>query len=165
MSKSRLHTANSPPANRPEVMSISAMAREVGLSRSRFYTLISDGIFPQPVYLIRTRRPVYTPELQAACLEARRRGLGAVSGEPVVFYQRLSKSQQTPRPSRRKPGTAPAVPPQVVRLIEGLRQLGLADPKPSAVSTALAEAYPDGVGDSDPGAVLAAVYRRLRASG
>ena len=165
MPKSRSNAVNSSPDVRPEIMSISAMAREVGLSRSRFYVLMNEGVFPQPVYLIRTRRPVYTPELQEACIEARRRGLGAVNGQPVIFYQRLPKTRPTPKPSRRKSGAEATVPSQVARLVEGLKQLGMVDPKPSAVSTALAEAYPDGVGQTDSGAVLAAVYRRLRASG
>ena len=164
MPKSRSNAASNSPDVRPEVMSISAMAREVGLSRSRFYTLMNEGVFPQPIYLIRTRRPVYTPELQEACIEARRRGLGAVNGQPVIFYQRLPKARPTPKQSRRKSGAATTVSPQVARLVEGLKQLGMADPKPSAVSTALAEAYPDGVGDTESGAVLASVYRRLRAS-
>lgn len=164
MPNSRPQTVKSPTEERPAVMSVSSMAREVGLSRSRFYSLIEDGVFPYPVYLIRTRRPVYTPELQAACIEARRRGLGAVNGQPIVFYQRSPKPKGTPKPIRRKSGAATTVSPQVARLIEGLKQLGMADPKPSAVSTALAEAFPDGVGEAESGAVLAAVYRRLRAS-
>lgn len=164
MSKSSSKAASILPDVRPEVMSISAMAREVGLSRSRFYTLMNEGVFPQPIYLIRTRRPVYTTELQEACLEARRRGLGAVNGQPVIFYERLPKARATPKPSRRKGGAAATVPPPVARLIEGLKQLGISDPKPSAVNTALAEAYPDGVGETESGAVLATVYRRLRAS-
>lgn len=163
MSTYRSNAASKPV--RPAVMSVSAMAREVGLSRSRFYTLMDEGVFPQPVYLIRTRRPVYTPELQEACIEARRRGLGAVNGQPVIFYQRLPKARPAPKPSRRKSVATASVPPHVARLIEGLKQLGMPDPRPSAVSTAIAEAYPDGVGETDPGAVLAAVYRRLRASG
>jgi hypothetical protein len=140
------------------------MAREVGLSRSRFYSLLEEGVFPQPVYLIRTRRPVYTPDLQEACLEARRRGLGAVSGQPVVFYQRSPGQKPLPKPSRRKSATAATMPPLVARLVEGLKQLGVADPKPSAISAAITEAYPDGVGEAESGAVLAAVYRRMRAS-
>lgn len=164
MSTSRRQSARVSPDVRPAVMSISAMAREVGLSRSRFYNLIEDGTFPSPVYLLRTRRPVYTPELQEACLDARRQGLGAVSREPVVFYQRAPRSRPTPKTPRRRSPLQTNVPPLVARLIDGLKQLGLAEPKPSAVSAALAEAYPDGVGDTDPGAVLAVVYRRLRAS-
>ena len=160
MSRSRSDAVSTSPEVRPEVMSISAMAREVGLSRSRFYSLMDEGVFPPPVYLIRTRRPVYTPELQEACIEARRRGLGAVNGQPVIFYQRLPKARPTPKPSRRKSNAAATVSPQIARLVEGLKQLGMTDPKPSAVS----ETFPDGIGDTESGAVLAAVYRRLRAS-
>ena len=160
MPRPRRQSVDTSPEVRPAAMSISAMAREVGLSRSRFYALIGTGTFPRPVYLLRTRRPVYTPELQRACLEARRSGLGAVNGQPVVFYQKSPK----PKAGRRKGRASETVPPRVARLIAGLKQLGMSDPKPSAVSSALAEAYPDGTGEAEPGAVLAAVYRRLRAS-
>ena len=49
------------------VVSVSDMARKVGLSRSRFYDLVKAGTFPQPVYCIRTRRSMFLTEQQADC--------------------------------------------------------------------------------------------------
>jgi hypothetical protein len=41
------------------VVSVSEMARMVGLSRARFYQLQQAGVFPLPVYDVASRRPVY----------------------------------------------------------------------------------------------------------
>jgi hypothetical protein len=60
------------------------MAVEVGLSRARFYELVKEGVFPQPLYILRTKRPFYPPDLQRKCLEIRRTGIG-LGGQPVVF--------------------------------------------------------------------------------
>lgn len=55
------------PEELPAVVSVSEMARKVGLSRSRFYDLVRAGVFPQSVYCIRTRRPMFLTEQQADC--------------------------------------------------------------------------------------------------
>src|SRR4051812_5990340 len=67
------------------VISVSDMARRVGLSRQRFTQLVSEGVFPSPVYDVQTRRPFYTAELQERCLEVKRRNVG-VNGRVVLFY-------------------------------------------------------------------------------
>ena len=72
------------------VCSVSAMARKLGLSRSRFYQLQQAGVFPPPVYCIRTRRPFYHESLQHICLEIRRSGIGN-NGRLVVFYHKRKK--------------------------------------------------------------------------
>src|SRR5438552_1042773 len=68
-------------------VSISEMARIVGLSRQRFHQLIVAGVFPTPLYDIATRRPFYNEEMQQVCLEVRRRNCG-VNGKPILFYAR-----------------------------------------------------------------------------
>jgi hypothetical protein len=50
------------------VVTVSEMARMVGLSRARFYQLVEAGVFPPPVYCVSTRRPMYVEELQTICL-------------------------------------------------------------------------------------------------
>ena len=67
-------------------VSVTEMARMVGLSRSRFYQLIGTA-FPHPERQPGTGRPVYTEELQQVCLEVRRRNCG-IDGKPVLFYAR-----------------------------------------------------------------------------
>jgi len=66
------------------ICSVTAMALQVGLSRARFYQLVKAGVFPQPRYSPRTRRPFYPLDLQKKCLEIRKTGID-LPGQPVVF--------------------------------------------------------------------------------
>ncbi len=68
-----------------EVCPVNKLAKKLGLSRPRFYQLQKMGVFPPPVYCIRTKRPMYPQRLQQACMEIRRRGIG-YNGLPVIFY-------------------------------------------------------------------------------
>ena len=145
------------------IVSVSTMARMVGLSRSRFYSLVDQEVFPRPVYLLRTKRPVYTAELQDVCLDVRRRGIGFSNGEPVLFYDRhLSPPKILRAKKKTSKKNVPSTDEATKRLIDGLRQLGMTDPKHSKVVAAVTDSFPDGTDDVDPGAVLAAVYRRLK---
>lgn len=147
------------------VLTVSDMARTLELSRSRFYSLIESGVFPTPLYMVETRRPFYDEALRDKCLEIRRTGLGA-DGRPVFFYpKRVGPPASTKSSSaRRKTPTKPAVDPLSARLIEMLKGLGIDDPKPQAVSSALTVCFPDGVADRAEGELVAAVFRHLRAS-
>ena len=78
------------PEEAKAVVTVSEMARMVGLSRARFYQLQKAGVFPMPVYDSVSGRPVYIQELQQVCLEVRRRSYG-VNGQPVVFYARRAR--------------------------------------------------------------------------
>lgn len=73
-------------------VSVSEMARSLRMSRARFYELIEAGVMPPPVYLVRTKRPFYTAELQAVCHRVRELGQG-INGEPIVFYATRNKEQ------------------------------------------------------------------------
>ncbi len=66
------------------ICSVTEMARAVGLSRARFHQLIGTGVFPPPVYCIRTRRPMYPSGLQQARLRIRSTGVG-FNGHPILF--------------------------------------------------------------------------------
>lgn len=142
-------------------VSVSEMARSLRLSRARFYELIEAGVLPPPVYLIRTRRPFYPAELQAVCIRVRESGEG-INGEPVVFY--AARSSTTAAKKTRKNGSGPKASrsePEMESLLNGLKQLGINDPEPSAVEAIVAELYPSGVGTEAPESVLTAVFRRL----
>lgn len=147
------------------ILTVSDMARALYLSRSRFYSLVESGVFPQPLYLIETRRPFYDETLRDQCLEIRRTGLGA-NGRPVFFYpKRVGTPVSAKSSSARKQRVAkPTIDPLVFRLIEMLKGLGIDDPKPQGVSSALSSCFPDGVGDRSEGELVAAVFRHLRAS-
>jgi len=87
------------------IVTVSQMARMVGLSRARFYQLQKAGAFPPPLYAVETRRPIYDEELQKVCLEVRRRNCG-VNGKPILFYARRvtlpPASARNPTPKRPK---------------------------------------------------------------
>src|ERR1043166_9731973 len=85
------------------VVTVSEMARMVGLSRARFYQLQKAGVFPAPAY--QAGRPVYTEEQQQVCLEVRRKHRG-VNGEPVLFYARRRGIEPGKRKKRADPPAA-----------------------------------------------------------
>lgn len=144
-------------------VTVSEMARMVGLSRARFYELVEVGVFPHPVYCVSTRRPMYVEELQEVCLTVRRRNCG-VNGKPVLFYAR---GHRTPTPTA-KPSKSPAPKPKPpaahADLIDGLMALGLVATA-AQVADAVTALYPAGVNGTDRGQVLRAVFLRLKASG
>jgi hypothetical protein len=145
------------------VVTVSEMARMVGLSRARFYELVEAGVFPPPVYDVSTRRPMYDEKLQETCLTVRRRNCG-VNGKPVLFYSRGHRPS-TPAVKPSKPPVAQPKPTAVhTDLIDGLSALGLVA-TPAQVGEAVAALYPAGVGGTDRGHVLRAVFLRLKASG
>lgn len=144
-------------------VTVSEMARMVGLSRARFYELVEAGVFPTPVYCVSTRRPMYVEELQETCLTVRRRNCG-VNGKPVLFYARGHRST-TPAAKPSKPPLAkPKTTAAHADLIDGLSALGLVA-TPAQVGEAVAALYPAGVNGTDWGHVLRAVFLRLKASG
>lgn len=147
------------PVKTKAIVTVTEMARMVGLSRSRFYQLVDAGVFPQPVYYVSTRRPIYVEEQQQVCLEVRRRNCG-VNGRPVLFYARGHRQPTTTKPARTtKPATRPT--PDHGDLLDGLSALGLAATV-AQVGAALAVAYPGGTDGLDRGEVLRQVFLFLK---
>src|SRR5687767_6300917 len=109
-------------------VSVTEMARRFGLSRSRYYDLISDGVVPQPVYCTRTRRPMYVGDMIEQCLAIRRTNTG-IDGRYVVFYDRRQPDAQQPverRPRRSRAATSsPVAGGHMGELVESLRALGV----------------------------------------
>ena len=144
-------------------LAISDTARLVGLSRSRFYTLMQQGVFPMPLYLISTRRPFFDERLRDQCLEVRRTSMG-VNNCPTLFYPRragLPTTRSNKSSSRGKKRT-PATNPRVLRLIELLKGLGIESPSPQSVASAIKECFPNGVEDKEDHELVGAVFRHLR---
>jgi len=140
------------------VVSVSEMARMVGLSRSRFYQLVEAGVFPQPVFMVCNHRPIYVESAQIVCLEVRRRNCG-VNGQAVLFYSKGHRVSPQVKPTR----TAPT-PPKASKhtdLIDGLAMLGLSTTS-SEVEGALKALYPSGMGGIDQGLLLRAVFLHLK---
>ena len=73
----------------PSIISVSDMARAVGLSRASFHSHLQRGTFPSPKHN-NLGRPYYDKELQEQCLRIRKTGLGA-NGEPTIFYNKNFK--------------------------------------------------------------------------
>lgn len=154
-------------------VSVSDMARLVGLSRSRFHQLLKEGFFPAPEKCPTTGRPFYDTQGQTSCLEIRRTHFG-INGRTVMFYARrfgrLDAVQPKARPlgvqslsARKKKSTPPAATakPKHAALIDSLRQLGINDLTEQKVAAAVAEACPQGVEGQPHEAVLLAVFRHL----
>src|SRR5437763_286292 len=105
------------------VVSVCEMARLCQLSRSRFYELIGSSIMPAPVYDVRTRRPMFTTELQAECLRVRSSNIG-INGQFIMFYAR--RTDATTAPARRTRSTAAPVRASnegMGELVDALRSL------------------------------------------
>jgi hypothetical protein len=131
------------------VVSVAEMSRMIGMSRARFYQLIREGIFPHPIYDVQTRRPFFNEEMQAVCLEARKRNCG-VNGKPILFYStRHPLAVKKPK----------AVPNQYADLLDGLRSLGL-EVTSAQVEPVVKELFPNGF--QDLAEVIRAVFLRLK---
>jgi Prophage CP4-57 regulatory protein (AlpA) len=139
------------------IVTVSEMARMVGLSRARFYQLMRAGIFPEPIY--QGGRPVYTAEMQAVCLEVRKKNLG-INGQPVLFYARRPKTTPT-RPKTPKPKLEPKQG-DVSALVDGLNALGLTIATAAQVEQVTGELFPKGTDGIDQGEVLRAVFLAIR---
>lgn len=148
--------AGSPQLRLKAAVSVTTMARMVGLSRSRFYDYVRRNVFPQPVYSLATRRPFYTTEMQQDILAARQTGIGC-NGEYVIFYEKQPKSEDAQPAARR-----PSLREPVAELVEGLKSLGLTAVTLAQVGQAVAATFPNGVVGIDEAVVLRTLYRHLR---
>lgn len=142
------------------VVSITEMARMVGLSRARFYQLKAEGIFPEPKQDETAGRPVYDQDLQRQCLQVRRTNCG-INGQPIVFYSRRRDFGATKAKAPRMPSKSKS-PNRHAELIDGLRSLGLSSVSPKDVDTAIAELFPNGAARVDPAELLRAVFVHIQ---
>ena len=140
------------------VVSVSEMARTLGLSRSHFHALMKSGVMPQPVYCTTTRRPLFIRELQQKCLVVRGTNVGH-DGRYVCFYapRRRDTPQQHPTARRQERAVE-----RHAELLSGLRSLGRTDVTDRQVDAAIAVCFPQGVNGTDDGLVLRAVWQHLR---
>jgi len=136
-------------------VSVSEMARMLGMSRARFYQLLNDGVFPSPRYEVSTKRPFFDEVAQNCCLEVRRRNYG-VNGKPVLFYPPRSVAPKS-QPRTVKPKAAA----ELVELIDSLSGLGLVATS-EQVEAAIRECYPKGVADTDKGEVIRNLFLSLK---
>lgn len=140
-------------------VTVSEMARMCSLSRARFYQLMQEGVFPPPVYLLATRRPVYVEELQEVCLEVRRRNCG-VNGRPVLFYARGTPINRPSKPSRK--ATKATKRDDYPEIRAAVQALGLTSASADDVAQAVKHLYPNGVDGVSQPEVIRAVFLHLR---
>ena len=137
-------------------VSVSEMARMVGLSIARFYLLMNEGVMPKPTIDPSICRPYFDELSQQSCLEVRRRNCG-VNGKPVMFYPartmttKVTKKQSKPTKSSK----------QHVELIDSLASLGLIATS-QQVEAALHESYPNGVANTDHGTIVRTLFLSIK---
>ncbi len=164
---------NEPPQPTKEIVTISEMARMVGLSRARFYQLIKESIFPEPSRNPQTKRPFYDRQQQEQCLLVRKTSCG-VNGKAILFYgirpgqqgpMKIRKRREVkhkPAPTTRKDSVAETGNPLIKELLSGLGQLGMAEVTEARVRNVLAAEYPDGYQGMDQAELLMSVFRHLK---
>jgi len=141
-------------------MSPSQVASAVGLSRQRFHQLMTQGVFPPPVYDVHTRRPYYTEEMMKVCLSVKEQNVG-INGRVVLFYA-ARRSGVPPKKQIKTHGSrSPARPPKHSGLIEGLRGLGLTTVTEQQVEVALQKLYSNGTTCVGEGEVLRTIFVHL----
>lgn len=141
-------------------VSVSQMARMLGMSRASFYEHVRRGSFLAPVYSVGTRRPIYTTEMQQQNLEVKATQMG-VNGEFVLFYERQPRAERERPSQRRRSAHSGIVPSEFRRRLEGLGLAGLTDAR---VEQAVASCFPQGAAGVPESDVLRVVYRFLRRS-
>jgi hypothetical protein len=139
------------------VVSVSEMAAALDLSRARFYQLLDAQILPQPVYDLRTHRPIYPQDLQEKCLAVRQTGIGS-NGRYMLFYTSRKNTGSSPKKSASKKVSKN----QDIR--EALTTMGL-DVSAEQVSKAVADVFPDGIENRDQGLVLRELFRHFKKVG
>jgi hypothetical protein len=139
------------------IITVSEMARIVGLSRARFYQLQKAGVFPAPTY--QAGRPVYTEDQQKVCLEVRRKNRG-VNGEAVLFYARRRSIE--PAKHKRRADPLPARNKDIPALLDGLNGLGLTTATAAQVVEVTKQLFPQGTDGHDQAEVLRAVFLHLK---
>ncbi|MGO8751856.1 MAG: helix-turn-helix transcriptional regulator [Thermoguttaceae bacterium] len=142
------------------VVTVSEMAKMVGLSRARFYQLVQVGVFPPPVYSLSNRRPIYVEELQEICLEVRRRNCG-INGQPTLFYAKSNHPIRQSKPTS-KAKRQPTIKGRYEDVLDGLRALGLAAVSADQVEAAVKVIFPGGLDGVDRGQVIRAVFLRIK---
>ena len=151
------------PSSMRAFVSLSELAEDfLGLSRARLYELIQRGAMPQPIYCIRTRRPMFDTELQRQALAVRQTGVG-IDGSAVIFYRRETPTTtplSTPARARRR--TSAPTPNRFADLISSLQSLGVSQADERSVSAAVADCFPNGLDGQQEADVLRAVFRHLR---
>lgn len=129
-------------------MTVTEMSEILGISKTRLYDLIRDGILPEPMRNPSNNRPVFNAELTEACRQVIKTRVG-INGQPYTpNRRRKTGSGSTGQPSRRD------------LLIASLSGLGL-NATPRQVDDVL-KTLPDAGRRLEEGDLVKQVFLRLR---
>jgi hypothetical protein len=133
------------------ICTVPELAKELGLSKARFYQLLNKGVFPEPLYA-GPKRSYYPPDLQQKCIEIRKTGIG-YNEKAIVFNKSRKKKAQGPESwSEHK----------YEELTDALKQMGL-NVSPRKVKKTVMTRYPEGIpAHVDKGTVIENLFRPFR---
>lgn len=143
-------TARIPEHSSPKAaISVTEMAKMVGLSVNHFRSLCKRGVFPMPSYSTHNKRPFFDNEAQQVCLQVRQTNIGH-NGAYVLFYGPRAKPEAISTGKRGKPSE------RATGLAKALKHLGQ-EVTAQQVESALPEAFPSGI-PSDDGQAIRVLY-------
>ena len=147
--------------NKPSksIVSVSEMARMVGLSRQRFHQL-RGTTFPEPDYNPETKRPYYDLEKQKVCLDVRQRNCG-IDGKPILFYARRNDVGVVRKPQKKK--TDKSSNSKFDQIADAIKALGMKS-NSEKVTEAINSLFPNGIKNTDEAEVIRAVFLQLKQS-
>jgi hypothetical protein len=137
-------------------ISVTEMAKNVGLSVNHFRSLCKRGVFPMPSYSTHNKRPFFDIEAQQVCLQVRQTNIGH-NGAYVLFYgprQSDTSGQPNGGGKHEKPSE------RAVGLAKSLKHLGL-DVTAQQVEEAAAEVFEQGL-PPDDGAAIRALFSHFK---
>jgi hypothetical protein len=144
----------------PEYLSINNLCSLMGISRSRYYQLISEGLILPPVQSD-SKRPYFTRELALKNLEVKKNNIG-INGKICIFYNcrfpSISSAKKPVKKDNKKQTTD-----KYDDLIIGLNSLGIQNIKSSQVDEVVKKCFPDGTDSIDEGEVLKQVFCLIKA--
>lgn len=140
-----------------EIVSINQLCSLMGISRSRYYQILSEGLIHPPIYT-KSKRPYFTRELALKNLAVKKNNIG-VNGKICIFYHcnRTSFSSAKNKPVKKEKQNN-----KYEDLIVGLNSLGLENIKSSQVEESVKKCFPSGTENVDEGEVLRQVYCQIK---
>ena len=148
------------PDNNSQIITMRQMASLLGISRSRLYQLISQGVLLPPVHLICNRRPFYTEPMSQRNLQVKNNNLG-INGQVILFYQSRTDTKSI-KPKKTTKKKVKIVRNQHHDLIRDLENLGLDNLTAAQVDAAISIVFPDKKDQPDYDHLLITIFRYLK---
>ena len=144
----------------PEIVSINQLCSLMGISRSRYYQILSEGLILPPVYAPDSKRPYFTRELAMKNLTVKKNNIG-VNGKICIFYNSNRSPISSPKINTKNNEKKKNTTNKNTDLLDGLNALGLVNVKPTQVDDALNKCFPNGTDNVDEGEILRQVFCQI----